>query len=121
MSYDENPDKLAELQKRIIAFRDARDWRQFHNPKDLSISIALEAAELMEHFQWRSPEEVKDRIKTHRNDIEEEMADIFNYLLILSKELEVDLIDVTSKKLAKNESKYTVAKSRGSSKKYTEL
>ena len=112
---------LKDLQNRIIEFRDARNWKQFHNPKDLSISITLEASELLEHFQWKSPEEVTKHINTHDEDIADEMADILNYLLILANDLNIDLLDASNKKLAKNNAKYDAEKSNGNHKKYTEL
>jgi len=112
---------LNDLQNRIIEFRDARDWKQFHNPKDLSISIALEAAELLEHFQWKTPDEVDERVASHREDIADEMSDILNYLLILAHDLDINLLEAADKKLAKNNAKYDAEKSKGNHKKYTEL
>jgi len=67
---------LSDLQKKIIAFRDARDWKQFHNPKDLSISLVLEATELLEHFQWKSHEEMTEHVKTHKIEVSDELADV---------------------------------------------
>jgi NTP pyrophosphatase (non-canonical NTP hydrolase) len=113
---------LSELQKRVVAFRDARDWKQFHTPKDLAISIAIEAGELMECFQWKSKEQVEQYIDSDKSfEIEEEMADILVYLLNLSDVLGIDLIKVANKKLDKNEAKYPIDKSKGNHKKYTEL
>lgn len=109
------------LQKDIVEFRDERDWQQFHNPKDLSMSIVLEASELMEHFQWKNPDEVVTVSEDRKEEIGEEMADVFNYLLLLAHELEIDLIDVTARKLEKTREKYPVDKAKGTHKKYTEL
>jgi NTP pyrophosphatase (non-canonical NTP hydrolase) len=114
-------DSLETLKLQILKFRDDRDWKQFHNPKDLSISIALEAAELLEYFQWKSPEEVKERVDKKKEEIGEEMADILNYLILLAHELDIDLIEATSKKIEKSDKKYPVEKSKGTHKKYTEL
>ena len=79
---------IQELTKKIIAFRDERDWKQFHNPKDLAISLVLEAGEVMEHFQWKTKEEIEVHIRTHKEDIADELADVLHYLLILSHDLE---------------------------------
>lgn len=116
-----NDNRLVELKQKIRKFRDERDWKQFHNPKDLSISIVLEASELLEHFQWKDLKEVENKVKTDQESIEEEMADIYIYLLELSDVLGLDLIKAAEKKLEKNAEKYPVEKSRGNAKKYTEL
>lgn len=106
---------------RIRQFRDARDWLQFHNPKDLAVSIAIEAAELLEEFQWKSPEESKRYAAENRERIADEVADVAIYLLELTDVLGIDLSAAIHAKLDKNERKYPVEKSRGNSKKYTEL
>jgi NTP pyrophosphatase (non-canonical NTP hydrolase) len=106
---------------KIRAFRDARDWMQFHNPKNLAISINLEAAELLEHFQWKSMEESEAHAKTARDEIAEEMADVAIYLFELADNLGVDLLAAVDAKLTKNDHKYPVAKAKGSAKKYTHL
>lgn len=112
---------LDKLKKEIIAFRDARDWKQFHNAKDLSLSLSLEAAELLEHFQWKNPEEIQKVVNSNKDEIGEEVADILNYLILLCEEVGIDILEVTRKKLSKSESKYPVDKSKGTHKKYTEL
>lgn len=76
--------KLTDL---ILAFREERDWKQFHNPKDCAISLSLEASEVLEHFQWKTPEEIKSYIETHRDDIGEELADVFYWVLLMSHDL----------------------------------
>lgn len=76
--------KLTDL---VLAFREERDWKQFHNPKDCAISLSLEASEVLEHFQWKTPEEIKIYIETHRNDIGEELADVFYWILLMSHDL----------------------------------
>jgi NTP pyrophosphatase (non-canonical NTP hydrolase) len=106
---------------KIRAFRDARDWMQFHNPKNLAISINLEAAELLEHFQWKSMEESEAHAKAAREEIAEEVADVAIYLFELADNLSIDLLATVNAKLAKNEAKYPVAKAKGSAKKYTQL
>ena len=113
--------EIKKLTKRIIKFRDARDWKQFHKPKDLAVSLALEAAEVLEHFQWKSEEEINEYVKTNKDEIAEELADVLNYLLIMSHDLGIDIIEAEKKKVTKNESKYPVEKAKGNAKKYTEL
>jgi NTP pyrophosphatase (non-canonical NTP hydrolase) len=113
---------LKKLQEKVVKFRDDRDWKQFHTPKDLAMSIAIEAAELMECFQWKNKEEVENYVKSEKSiEIEEEMADIIVYLLNLSDVLGVDIIKAANEKLDKNNKKYPVEKSKGNAKKYSEL
>ena len=113
---------IIDLQNKIAKFRDDRDWKQFHTPKDLAISIAIEAAELMECFQWKSEEDVEKYLSSEMSkEVHEEMADILIYLLNLSDVLNVDILDAAYKKLERNASKYVVDKARGNAKKYTEL
>ena len=107
--------------KRIVDFRDKRDWKQFHNPKDLSLSLVLEATEVMEHFQWKSVKEIDEHLKNHKSDVAEELADVLYWVLLISHDLKINMAAALSKKLAKNDKKYPVKKSKGSHKKYTEL
>jgi len=114
--------EIKELQKLIVKFRDARDWKQFHNPKDLALSLTLEAAEVLEHFQWKSKEEISALPKTKEfADLKEEVVDILYWILLISHDLNIDLEKEFSAKMKKNEEKYPVEKARGSHKKYTEL
>ena len=112
---------VTDLTKKIISFRDARDWAQFHNPKDVSISMALEAAELLEHFQWKNAEEIEKHVKTHKADISEELADVLYWVLLLSHDLKIDVLDALDKKLKKNALKYPVSKAKGRHTKYNKL
>ncbi len=114
-------DELQELTDRILAFREERNWAQFHNSKDVAISLVLEATELLEHFQWKSPNEVKAHIAEQRDKIGEELADIFYWVLLLSHDLDIDLKATFEAKMEKNAKKYPVEKSRGSHRKYTEI
>lgn len=114
-------EKINELTDRIISFRDARNWKQFHNPKDLALSLVLEAGEVMEHFQWKSKEEIEEYIKTHKVHIGEELADVQNYLLLLSHDLEINLEDAVLKKIKKNAIKYPIKKAKGKHTKYNKL
>jgi NTP pyrophosphatase (non-canonical NTP hydrolase) len=93
---------------------------QFHNPKNLAISISLEAGELLEHFQWKTMEESEAYAKSARKKLEEEIADVAIYLFELADNLGIDLIEAIDAKLESNEAKYPAHKVRGSSKKYTE-
>lgn len=112
---------LNELQKSIVAFRDARDWKQFHNPKDMSLSLVLEAAEVLEHFQWKSPSEMEAYVKSNREDVAEELADTLYWILLIAHDLNIDIIEASKKKMKKNEEKYSISKAKGNHKKYTEL
>ena len=108
-----------ELKKRILEFRKKRDWEKFHKPKDLAVSLILEASELLEHFQWKTDEEVAEMLKGDSlSGIEEEIADIAIYLTYLSHDLGIDLEKAMAEKLDKNRKKYPADKVRGSAKKY---
>lgn len=109
---------MRELLRKAVAFRDERDWKQFHNPKDLALSLSLEAAELLENFQWKSSDEA---VAERRGRMAEELADVFIYGLFLADALGLDPEAAVLDKLAKNARKYPVEKARGSSRKYTDL
>jgi NTP pyrophosphatase (non-canonical NTP hydrolase) len=114
---------MDDLVKAVLAFRDQRDWRQFHNPKDLAISISLEAAELLEPFQWKSPAEVTAFLDSEENRrrVADEMADVLILLVSMADVIGVDLIEAAHKKLVENGRKYPVDLARGSAKKYDTL
>ena len=114
-------DKIRILTEKIITFRNARDWKQFHNPKDVSLSLVLEATEVLEHFQWKNGSEIDNHIKEKSSDIAEELADVLYWLLLLSHDLNIDLLESLDKKIDKNSKKYPIEKAKGNSKKYTEL
>lgn len=106
----------------LLKFRRERDWEQFHRPKELAISIVLEAAELLEEFQWKTDEEIKKHLSEGGlENIKEEVADIAIYILLLSHDLGIDLFEVIKEKLRKNAEKYPVEKAKGSAKKYDKL
>jgi len=111
-------DKIEELTKRIIKFRDERDWKQFHNPKDVALSMVLEAGEVMEHFQWKDKEEVEEYLKQNKDNVAEEIADVLYYVLLMSHDLNIDITEALDKKLTKNESKYPIEKAKGNHTKY---
>ena len=107
-----------ETVEQVLKFRDDRNWKQFHNPKDLAISISLEAAELLEIFQWSGAdticEEKKDKIR-------EELADVLNYCILMADACEVDMDEIIQEKIKRNNEKYPVEKAFGRKEKYTEL
>lgn len=107
--------------ERIKKFRDERDWMQFHDPKNMAVSIILEASELLEHFQWKTIEEVEQYVAQHKAEVKDEIADIALYLFEMADNLGIDLIKAMEEKLAKNEAKYPVEKAKGKHTKYTEL
>lgn len=113
--------QIESLTKIINDFRDARDWRQFHNLKDLAISLSLEAGEVLEHFQWKSPEEIKEYIKDHKNHIGEELADVFYWVLLMSSDLGIDLEKAFKNKMKVNDKKYPIKKAKGKHTKYNKL
>lgn len=114
-------DTIEDSTKSIIAFRNARDWKQFHNPKDIALSLVLEATEVLEHFQWKNKEEVEKYVIEHKADIGEELADVFNWVLLMCHDLDIDIIEAARQKIEKNAKKYPVTKAKGNAKKYTEL
>jgi NTP pyrophosphatase (non-canonical NTP hydrolase) len=108
------------LQKRLKQFAVERDWEQFHAPKNLAMALIVEAAELVEHFQWLTEQQSRDLAADKLQEVAFELADIFIYSLRLAERLDIDLLDTVNKKIAINEQKYPVEKVKGSSKKYTE-
>ena len=110
-----------EITEKIRQFRDEREWMQFHDPKNMAISIMLEASELLEHFQWKTQKEVEGYINDHKAEVRDEIADIAMYLFELADNLGVDLIDAMESKLKKNEQKYPIEKAKGKHTKYTNL
>lgn len=107
-----------ETIEKILKFRDDRNWKQFHNPKDLAISISLEASELLEVFQW-SAEDVSDNGKLDK--IKEELADVINYCVLMADTCGLDIDEIVQDKIKLNEKKYPVDKAKDSKKKYNEL
>ena len=113
--------EIKKLQKLIIGFRDQRDWKQFHNPKDVALSLVLEASELMEHFQWKSMKEVEVYVKRNKDEIGDELADVLYWVLLMGHDLKINLTRALQKKILKNEQKYPVKKSKGKAAKYDKL
>ena len=112
-------DSIKALVEKIVAFRDARDWKQYHNPKDLAISISLEAAELLEVFQWSGSNTEADTEKKI-DKIKEELADVIIYALLMGNDLGLDISEIVNKKLEENDEKYPVNKAYGKANKYTD-
>ena len=110
--------KMKSTIDKINKFRDDRDWRKFHNEKDLAISISIEASELLELFQWKQPEEVTAKSLER---IKEELADVLIYSMMLADNLNLNIENIIEEKLEKNNEKYPVSRSKGTNKKYTEL
>jgi len=112
---------LTRLRDRLRAFAAARDWEQFHAPKNLAIALSVEAAELLEHFQWVSEEGSRAMPADKLAAIDEEVADVFLYLIRLADVLQIDLVRAAERKIERNAQKYPVDKARGTARKYTEL
>lgn len=112
---------LDALQAKILAFRDERNWKQFHNPKDLAISLSLEAAGFLEHFQWKSPAEIIEHLKVHGDDVADELADVLYWVLLIAHDLKIDLVKASTAKMKKNAKKYPVDKARNQHTKYNKL
>ncbi len=114
-------DSIAELTAQIQTFVDAREWRKFHNAKDLAVAIAAEAGELMQHFVWQQEEQIEKRLEKNREEIASEIADVAILLFEFADNLGMNLGNVMQAKIARNDVRYPVEKSRGNNLKYSEL
>lgn len=114
-------DSISELTAEIQAFVDAREWRKYHNAKDLSVAIAAEAGELMQHFVWQQEDQVAARVAARREEIASEIADVGILLFELADNLGFKLGDVMAAKISNNQLRYPVEKARGNNLKYSEL
>ena len=112
---------LNVLTTMVVAHRDERDWKQFHTSKELAISLCVESAELLSLMQWKTPEQLTQVVDKKREKIQDELADVFHSLLLLSAELNIPLDQALLQKLKKDAQKYPVHKSRGKNLKYNEL
>ncbi len=111
-----------ELKKHILEFRKRRDWEKFHTPKDLAVSIVIEASELLERFQWKTDREIIELLKSEfKHSVSDEIADIAIYLSYLCHDLGINLDEAVARKLKKNNEKYPAEKVRGRAKKYNDL
>ena len=113
-------DSLKNLRAKVNAFVAERDWAQFHTPKNLAMAMIVEAAELVEQFQWDTPQESQTLTPEKREAVAHELADTFVYLLRIAEVLQIDLIDAAHKKIALNAIKYPVDKAKGNNTKYTQ-
>ena len=113
--------EIIELQASLRAFADEREWDQFHSPKNLAAALSVEAAELLEHFQWLTEDQSRSVPDDKREAIAEEIADVFLYLLQLADKLGIDPVQAARKKMQTNSIKYPVERAKGTSKKYSEL
>ena len=114
-------DALQALQKALREFARERDWEQFHTPKNLATALSVEAAELLEHFQWLTDEQSRTLDDAKRTAVGEELADVLLYLLQLADKLDIDPLQAAERKLRLNAEKYPADRARGRSDKYTEL
>lgn len=112
---------IEQMQNIATTFRDARQWKQFHSPKELAIQVVLEATELLELMQWKNGPDLAEHLETKKQDVADELADILHGVVLIADEMNIDLSKAFVEKMQKNERKYPVDKSRGNSKKYTEL
>lgn len=112
---------MEDLKQALRRFAAERDWDQFHSPKNLASALVVEAAELLERFQWLTEEQSDALSADDKEKVREEIADVFIYLIRLADKLEVDLLQAARDKLAKNAEKYPIDKARGNAKKYTDL
>jgi NTP pyrophosphatase (non-canonical NTP hydrolase) len=110
---------IKNLQLKIARFRDQRDWKKFHNPKDLAIDLSLEASEVLEHFLWKTEKEQWEHIKKNKKAVEEELADSLVNVLIMAYDFKINIVKAVEEKLRKNAKKYPVSKVKGKHLKYT--
>jgi len=108
-------DSIDEIRKKLLAFRDDRDWAQFHNPKDLALAINIEAGELLELYLW------KDADQANPERVKEELADIFSFAFLMADKYDLDIKEIIFDKIKSNNKKYPVEKAKGTAKKYNEL
>jgi len=112
---------LSKLKHRLRDFAKARDWDQFHSPKNLSMALSAEVAEIIEHFQWLTEEQSQNLPDNKLKEVETELADTLIYLVRLADKLDIDLLKAAENKIDENEQRYPVDKAKGNAKKYTEL
>jgi NTP pyrophosphatase (non-canonical NTP hydrolase) len=116
-----NDATIAQLTDLVLKFREERDWKQFHNPKDQALSLCLEAAELLELMQWRNGPELDEHLTKNRERLGEELADVLGWVLLLAHDQDIDLSAAFARKIQLNREKYPIEKARGVATKYTDL
>lgn len=107
------------MQRRILRFVTDRNWKQFHNPKDLSLSLVLEATEVMEHFQWKNAEEMEKHLKDNKQAVADELVDVLYWILLMASYHNIDLLEAFERKMEENDKKYPKKVARGRHDKYT--
>jgi len=112
---------IERLTRDIKRFRDARNWKQFHHPKDLAVSLVLEAAEVLEHFQWKNGAELDAYLKSNKKHVGDELADVLYWVLLMSHDLGIDLVTAFDRKMRLNAKKYPIRKVKGKHTKYNRL
>jgi NTP pyrophosphatase (non-canonical NTP hydrolase) len=113
--------EIKKLTDKLLSFRKERDWEKFHNPKDMALSLTLEAAEVLDHFQWKNGEVLEEYIKNNKEDLGEELADVLGWILLMSHDLGIDINQALENKIIKNGIKYPVDKAMGRADKYNKL
>lgn len=114
-------DEIKLLTEKVLKFRNDRNWKQFHNKKDMILSLVLEASELLEHVQWKTESKFLEDFNKNRTPVSDEIADIFYWVLMIANDLDIDLIKALENKIVKNEIKYPVDKSKNNASKYKDF
>lgn len=113
--------QIQQLQDLVLRFRDERDWKQFHNPKDCALSLLLEATELLEHFQWKNGEDIEKAVIENKKEISYELVDVLYWVLLIAHDQNIDLEKVLKEKLHLNAEKYPIEKAKGRAYKYSKV
>lgn len=124
MSNNDKDTRIQELKDLLLEFREKRDWKQFHNPKDLAEAITIEAGELLELFLWKNKEDVISEIKNDtrfKEEVEDELADVISFCINFANATDIDISNAVKKKIKKNDKKYPADKSKGNATKYNKL
>lgn len=124
MSKNDKDTRIQELKDLLLEFREKRDWKQFHNPKDLAEALSIESGELLELFLWKTKEEISEEIKKDKNfkqEVEDELADVVTYCINFANSLDIDISSAVRNKIDKNDAKYPADKAKGKATKYTKL
>lgn len=112
---------IKNLTEKIKKFRDERNWKQFHNPKDCATALVSEAVEVLDHFKWKNEKEIESYIKKNKKAVGDELADVLYWVILMAHDLKIDLIRAFQRKMKQNEKKYPVAKAKGRHMKYSQL
>jgi len=112
---------IKNLTKKVVKFRDDRDWKQFHDPRNSSMALVSEAVEVMDEIKFKSDKQIEDYLKTKKSKIGDELSDVLFWVLLIAHDLNIDIVKQFKSKMKENKQKYPVEKSRGKNTKYTEL